>query len=348
MKKNQLLWRAFLATSTMAVIPMDDPPPADSFLDHLTVSAQFGFNINAKFGPRTTLDGLNYNFLDGYVLPDTGGGYNPYTKTAVPPVTQNWGVDTAAQVVPASGSPQQVLLHTLTGGGGVSQSFGNDPYCGIELRYNRELGSHGDWHYGIEGALSYMNMCMNDSASASSGTEYVFSDSFVSGGASGNTLTAPYSGHYNIDKFPLEPIIYLNPDSSHSVPLNYAGHDQFAADIWGFHLGPFLRHPLGKRGDITFSGGLAMDLIDASASWSQTLTVNGATSAFSGSGSGTDVMLGYYVGANASYHLSKRWDLNAGVDFQDVGTYEKNIGARQVELDMSQAVFITVGVSYKF
>jgi opacity protein-like surface antigen len=348
MKKTQLLWQAFLATSSMAVIPINDPPPADSFLDHLTVSAQFGFNINARFGPRTTPDGFGYNFLDGYVLPDTGGGYNPYTGTTVPPVTQNWGANNAAQVVPAGGSPQQVLLHTLLGGGGVSQSFGDDPHLGIELRYQRELGTHGQWHYGLEGAFNYMNLCMSDDVNASSGREYVFSDSFVSGGTTGNTLTAPYSGHYDIGKFPLEPIIYLNPDSSRVVPMTYAGHDKFEADIWGLHLGPFLQHPLGKRGDITLSGGLAVALINASASWSQSLTVNSATSSFSGSGSGADVLLGYYVGANAAYHLSKRWDLNAGLEYQDVGTYQKTVGARQVQLDLSQSVYLTIGVSYKF
>jgi hypothetical protein len=79
------------------------------------------------------------------------------------------------------------------------------------------------------------------------------------------------------------------------------------------------------------------------------LTVNGVTDpTHSGSGSNTELMWGYYVGANVSWHINERWDLNAGVQFQDLGTLSQTVGNRQVELDMSEVVYLTVGISYKF
>ena len=351
MNNSKLIWRAFLVSSVLApAVPaaqVIEAPSTDSFLDSINVSADFGFNIGAKFSARQTLDGGQYNFLDGYVLPDSTGGFNRFNQTATPPVTQYWGVDNANQVNPASGFPQTVTLHSLADGGNGSSSFGDNPHAGIEFTGRRELGIYDGWHYGIEGGFSYMNLSLNNNTSASSGEAVTFSDNFTGNGASGNTLTGPYAGRYNAGQNP-GPVIFQNPTGSTTVPLTFTEQDKLDADLWGIRLGPYLQHPLGKYAAINFSGGLAAVVVSANASWAQTLNVSGTVNSYSGSGSGTDVLWGYYLGADFAYHLTKRWDLTAGLRFQDVGTYNQNVGSRNVQLDMSDSMYITVGVSYRF
>ena len=67
-----------------------------------------------------------------------------------------------------------------------------------------------------------------------------------------------------------------------------------------------------------------------------------------GSGSDTSLLWGYYIGLEAAYQINKDWAVEAGVQFQDLGTYSHNFGGRTAELDLSQSIFVHVGISYSF
>jgi len=61
------------------------------------------------------------------------------------------------------------------------------------------------------------------------------------------------------------------------------------------------------------------------------------------------VLWGGYVGAEASYRFNEHWSATAGAQFQSLGTYDESFGGgRKVELDLSKAYYISVGLSYSF
>ena len=85
-------------------------------------------------------------------------------------------------------------------------------------------------------------------------------------------------------------------------------------------------------------------------SWSETFTMPNASASVSRSGGGdnTDLLWGGYVNLQAQYQFNNRWGVEAGVQFQDLGTYDHNFGGRGVELDLSKAIFLHAGISFSF
>jgi len=59
-------------------------------------------------------------------------------------------------------------------------------------------------------------------------------------------------------------------------------------------------------------------------------------------------MVGWYAGANLAWQISEKWSAIAGVQFQDVGTYDHSFGGRDVELNLSSSIFVTLGIGYSF
>jgi hypothetical protein len=351
-KKSHAVWPVLLASTTLAAPPVYQisDPARDSFLNHVTLSGRFGFNIKAQINARTTADGGLYNYLDGYVLTDSTGNANPTDGSEIAgPITQYWGYDNSARQV----SGNTVLLTRAAGAAAVTNPSDDDPRLGLELGYDRQLGVQGKWIFGLEGGLSYMNLCLRAGGFNGAGVQDAFP--FFAGTTPPQAGTVaqpnPYQGSYSLGQ-QAGFVIGATPISSTVVPLTISGSHQFDADIWGLRVGPYLSHPLGKHADIRFSGGLAAGLVYGQGNWSESIKnianapVNDPT--HSGSGSDSDLLWGYYVGANVSWHLSKRWDANVGVQFQDLGTYRQDLGSRQAQIDLGQAVYVTVGLSYKF
>ena len=92
--------------------------------------------------------------------------------------------------------------------------------------------------------------------------------------------------------------------------------------------------------NLSVSGGLAVGLLDNTVSWTQTATVTRA--------SHFDAVWGYYVRANVSWHLSERWDAVGDVQFQNLGTYQHSFAGQEVELNLRNSLFVTLGLSYHF
>jgi hypothetical protein len=46
--------------------------------------------------------------------------------------------------------------------------------------------------------------------------------------------------------------------------------------------------------------------------------------------------------------LSDKWALVDGVQFEDLGTYTQNLNGKQAVLDLSNSIFVTLGLSYSF
>ena len=95
---------------------------------------------------------------------------------------------------------------------------------------------------------------------------------------------------------------------------------------------------------------MAVGILNASANWKETVTLDGGLGSTTSSGSGDDtsVLWGYYFGLDAVYQFNEHWGVDVGVQFQDLGTYDHNFGGRTAELDLSQSVYVQFGVSYSF
>lgn len=321
----------------------------DRDLNSLSFSARFGFNIGTRFkNPghinlanigRKTPDGLNFNYEDGYVLQDVSGGVDGYTY--------NWGFDNASQVSPAASPNNHLALSRTTSAEAMSSPWKDaDVSMGGELVYRREFGtferSH-NMHWGIEAAGNYANLSFNDHTSFG-GMVTRQTDTFVP--YPDAEITDPRQGTFN------GPGTLLNdtPISKDftSSPANISGIRKIDADMWGFRVGPYLEIPVARHLNASLSGGFAGAFLNVDASWNETLTVGTTQYPFSGGGHDNNWRFGYYLAANAEYQFAKDWSVVGGAQYQSLSKYEQAIAGRTVDIDLSHAIFVTLGLSYRF
>ena len=319
--------------------------------NRITMSARFGFNISARFkgfstlpsppsSNRKTPSGDSYNYDNGYVLTDQSGNFGGQTWY--------WGYDNSAQQI--SGNNIVLSRSTLESGAGSATAKDNPDYGG-ELVYYRLLDTKGKLRLGFELAANFLNLSMNDSRTLSAGvsrTSYPFP--FAPGTTPPSaTPGAPYQGSFEgpgfvIGDTPGEPTTAIVPGGA-----TIEGHRKFDANLWGFRMGPSLEYPVNQYLKFGLSGGFAGALVDAEASWSETITIEGTSSApLTGSDDTLKTKLGWYVGATASWQFAERWSVLAGVQYQGLGTFRHSFGGRQVELDLTKSLFATIGVGFSF
>ena len=320
------------------VIRQDQQVYLDS-TNRVTLSMRFGLNIHAKFTGIGSTAGNGY-YDDGYVLKDSTDNYLGYTSY--------WGYNNANQYSQAANT---FSFHKPSTTGIPSEiSDSDNPYLGVELTYDRQLGVKEDWHhmrYGVEGAVNYMKISMNNNSSYNAA---VTTDTYPFGGIAGQQPLPGYQGSFSGN--PGDPVLVASGNPTTTPGGTLQAQDNFDADLWGFRLGPYVEFPLSDKFNLHLSGGLAVGLLNGNGSWQEKLTLplslGGSTITTSGSGNDFNALWGFYAGANADYQFSEHWGIAAGVQFQDLGTYDHNFGGRGVELDLSKSVFITIGLGYSF
>jgi hypothetical protein len=342
MKKSHYLWTVpltgvFLMGAGVSASAQQDK---DIYLDstnRVKLSLRFGLNIHAKFMGIGSASG-NGNYFDGYVLTDSTGNFLGYTSY--------WGYDNASQYNLAANT---FSFHNPAATGTSSESSDSDnPYPGVELAYDRQLGVKEDWHhlrYGVEGALNYMKISLNDNSFYNAA---VTTETYPFGGIPGQIPSPGYQGHFNGD--PHEPVLVYDGTPGPSTTGTLQTQDNFSGDLWGGRLGPYVELPFGKKEQFTLSlsGGLAVGLLDANESWQQTLSLANGGGSISGGGNNVDVLWGWYAGASANYQFSEHWGLDAGAQFEDLGKYDHSFGGREASLDLSRSLFLLIGVSCNF
>jgi hypothetical protein len=342
MKTNHHKWAypltGALLCATAASAQQDQPVFLDS-TNRVTLSFRFGLNIHAKFTGIGTTAGPG-NYYDGYVLTDSTGNYLHYTSY--------WGYQNASQYDLGANT---FAFHKPSGAGVPSSiSDSDNPYPGVELTYDRQLGVKEGWHnlrYGVEGALNYMPISMNNNSSYNVG---VTTDTYAFGGVPGQI---PVPGHQGLfSGNPGDPVLVVPGTSAPTPGGNLLTQNHFDADLWGGRLGPYVELPLTKKLALRLSGGLAVGLLNGSGSWQEKFTLpqslGGNILTASGSGDNFDVLWGYYASLDATWQLNHRWGVAGAVQFQDLGTYSHDFGGRGVELDLSRSLFLELGVSYSF
>jgi hypothetical protein len=320
----------------------------DIVTNRLSFSARFGFNISARFkdisvtsiisppNSRTTLSGDSYNYDDGYVLTDASGNYGGQTWY--------WGYDNASQI---SGNTILLSRTLSTATGGASHTLDDRLIPGGELTYDRLLFVKSDARIGIEAALNYVNMGFHaDTPFTATAMRVTDAYPFTPGTTPPGTSSGPYQGSFGGPGF----LIFTNIASSTTTTTNLTSagpgtdHQRLDANLWGFRLGPYLEVPLGEPMTLSLSAGLAVGIMDADASWS--MTVGSAT--LSGSGHDYGVLWGGYLSGAATWALSERWSIIGGAQFQTLNNYEHSFGGRNLAVNLDNAWFATLGVSYTF
>jgi hypothetical protein len=342
-----------LAACALAVPTAAAAGEADTnSLNRFSFDARAGFNISARFkslgsfrlqpNARTTPNSSPYNYDNGYVYKDVSG--------SVDGQTWNWGYDNSASQISGNNilmSRSTVASSVSSGGsGGVD---GDDANYGGEFVYNREIGKQGNLHYGIEVAANYMNVALNDNSPIFGNAARVTDAYPFTPGTTPPLAPPAYQGSFGGPGF----VIGSTPVSSTTTGIpggaTIVGHRQFNADIWGLRLGPYLEFPISQRLNLSLSGGLAVALVDGSASWHETAYISGGgTGGSIGSGHDLNLLFGGYLSAKLAWQLSQRWNVEGGVQYQNLGRYEHSLGGRAVELDLSRSMFVTFGAGYKF
>jgi hypothetical protein len=336
-----------------APVPLE-APAADS-LNRFGLAWGISFNLQVGFknvgafaaqtdpGPATG-GRFNRTYDDGFNRVDiTGNNHGPgYANT-----TWYWGYESGSQIVPSTGNPQSVVMHSSSSGGAATIGRDDDASPGVEFSYSRELLRHEHWRLGLEGVLGYTELNIEDSAAASAGVSQITDAFAVPASSSGQFLPSPGLGATAQGP---GAVIGSAPSRTTSILAGQvAGNRRFRADLFGLRLGPYFEVPLGKKAAFDLSGGFALMYVNSDFSFNETTAVSGLGSISSrASGSHDDLLPGGYVAGAFSYAITRDWTAFAGAQAQDVGTYTHTEGGRQAVLDLRQLVFVTLGVFYSF
>jgi long-subunit fatty acid transport protein len=74
----------------------------------------------------------------------------------------------------------------------------------------------------------------------------------------------------------------------------------------------------------------------------------GDTATVAGSGDDFNALWGGYVAATLIYQVNDRWSLAAGVQYQALQSYEHSFGGRNVEINLRNTFYLTIGAGYSF
>jgi hypothetical protein len=325
--------------------------------NRITLSFRYGLNIKTKFSGigssftsgsmygsgRRTPNGDPYNYDNGYVLTDsTGNALN---------LTTYWGYDnTAAQYNPGAGTVA-FQRTTAAGNNGAVSSSGDKSYPGFEIAYDRELFVKDDWHnmrFGLEAAFNYMNISLDNTSSFGT-TVATTTDTYQLPGTT--PPGAPFQGTFDGSPggYSLLGVPRISTLPGLPAGATVLSQDHFDADLWGGRLGPYVELPLSRKLFLRASGGLAVGFLSGNESWTQTVTpTSGSPVTNSGGGDTTDTLWGYYASLDATWQMNRRWALEGAVQFQDLGKFNHTFEGRQVELDLSNSLFLLLGISYSF
>jgi hypothetical protein len=331
--------------------------PATTNLNRLSLAYRMGLNLNVRFknfgafsGPlNASLTGgqASRNYDDGYNRVDSNNNqHGPgYENT-----TWNWGYDNASQISYSGGQPVSVTMHNSSSAGTTSPDRSDDPAPGFELTYDRELLRNEHWHGGLEAAFGFTDMDINDSSPLNVGINQISDTYAVPAATSGQGLPSPgYGGSYKPVSGGSNPVISSLPSrSTATLPGVVTGSRHFDADIFGFRFGPYVEVPLSEKVEVALSGGFALAYVDSDFSFNETLTYAGGTLTRSGSGTQSSLLPGGYISGMVSAQVAENWSAFAGAQFEDFGTYTQEVNGRKAVLDLSQAVFVTLGLTYSF
>lgn len=329
------------------VIEVADAAPAGNAMhprNRISVSFRAAFQIDAEFvdteskfalsdpGPDSgSAEDRTYD--NGYNLVDSTGNNHGGTIG-----TWYWGFSDLDQV-----SGDNLVLQSTSATASGSTTETDQPYLGIELTYDRELGMNGRLHYGLEGAFGFFNVSITDTQPVP-GETIVVTDTF---GLNGYVPTVPVQ---NPDTYGpiIDSTISDNRQVSTTSGTGGTGWREVNANVYGFRVGPYVDVDLGKHWYATFSGGFAFAAIDNDFGLSESVSLPNGEATRAGSEGGTDWALGGYVSGSINLGLSQNVAVFLGGQYQALEDVRQNVSGKEMILHLGGAVFGVAGVSVSF
>jgi hypothetical protein len=233
-------------------------------------------------------------------------------------------------------------MHSASVSSAGSQN-GDDPLPGFQVSYVRDLYHGTRQRWGVKATFGYMpmNFCSGGVLGAN---EQLITDAYALHGVT--PPVAPYSGSFG------GPGVVIGSAPTRSISPGVAtiiGSRSVNATLYDFRIGPSIDLDLTKRLSVEFGGGFAFGVVDSTFSYNETAVGSGLGSATSAGGnSGTTCQVGTFVEAGVAYRLCSAASIFGGAEFQDLGNYNQTVGAHNFQLDLTQSVFLVLGVEFHF
>ena len=326
-----------LATNLQA----QDKPVDGSNPYWVSIGPQFGLNINARFksawkiGPSSpgpaTGRGVNRTYDDGFVDVDRSGNAGGQTW--------NWGYQNASQL-----QGNTLTLHSSSTAVNGSLNQKGDPQAGFDLAFGRDLGTVLGGKWGLQAAFDFTTISIH-SGQPLAGTGTLVSDAYSFGALGPVTPPqAPYAGSFS-GPGPLLGDTPARTTSSQSVLIT--ANRMLDAQVYALRAGPYFEFPFSRRWTGRLDGGLALAVADTQYSFNEKIA-NGGNLAVNNSGSGAEFNAGGYLEGKLLYAVTHRASLFAGAQYEYLGTFSRNAGNGQAQLDMGSAVNVLFGVQWRF
>ena len=350
---------AVLAVSRASAQPLGSADP-----DRFGFSYRMGFNISASFknvggfagltsltNPGRTPNNDPFNYDNGYIFPDS---------TGIPPgYTRYYGYVAGTPLRPA-GAPTDFDLYRSSSTAQVSsKDKDGDPQHSFELTYNRQIGRFWRGFWGFEAGLGYTDITISDNRTFHASVTRVTDTYRTGGGAILNP--APFSGTFDVQPNDPNgtPLVGTTPvataTDAFAGAATISGNRHFDAQVVSLRLGPYMEIPLNERWSISLSAGLALLEVFSDFKFNETVSIDPNVSltplpsqTHRGSGSNNDWLAGGFASATISYALNEHVKLFSATQFQDVGQYTHVESGKKAVLDLSQSIFVTVGIGYSF
>jgi hypothetical protein len=331
--------------------PMLEAPPPET-LNKIGLNYRMGLNITADFRKlgglhlsdpgaktgtavnRTYDNGTNGVDIDNNVHGDFTG-------------TWYWGWSSTR----SHQGDYLVLQSDSTLPNASSNNHSDDPQHGVELTYSRELYRGKGWRTGVEAALGYTRIVIDDTQTLKN-TVFRTNDAFA---LEGVVLTDPAQYTFagpgrTISSQPSTRTLNVLPNAA-----TITGTRELDANVFLLRLGPYLEVPLSEKFSVILDGGLTLAVGVTDFSFREDVNIsdpgygiNIHSSHRAGSGSQTDFLVGGYAGASLAYALTKEISLVVGAQFQAAGQAVNNEKGKEAILDLGKSISVSIGATYSF
>ncbi|MCC7373075.1 MAG: hypothetical protein IT581_00355 [Verrucomicrobiales bacterium] len=328
---------------TLATAASADAQDFADARNRIQLGGRVGFNLGVDFrnrggtvpdtiGPATG-GGVDRTYPNGFVRPDAAG--NDGGKT------WNWGYSEAGQLS-ADGSALSQRGYTGTPYADSSDRS-DDPQYGAELIYSRVLGDIAGAKWGFELGLNWSTFNVEDTSNLTGSITEV-TDQYTLEGVI--APAAPYAGSFGGPG----PLINDAPTrSSALVPTTVQGSRKLEGNLYGFRLGPMVDLPLGDWLSAQISGGFAAGWLDAEFRYRETASVASGTAwSRAGESSSDEWVLGFYARGQLTVQATDQLGIYAAVEYQGLEDATINAAEQSARVQLDQAVFISLGLNFRF
>ena len=165
MKNNSFIWMLLAVSELLgaaALAQISETPPASA--NRFSLNSRIGYNISATFSTTVSIpsvsnpgppvgSGIDRTYDDGYVRLDASGNRDG--------LTWNWGYVGSSQT---PGNDTLLMSGYASQGSAFTSHADGDPQLGLDLSYARVLGNHSGVQWGLEAALGWTDLTIDDNS----------------------------------------------------------------------------------------------------------------------------------------------------------------------------------------